>query len=117
MLNNDDVAVSHAARESLKLHMSKRKAILDASDTSFAGYAVIDGKLAKQSKVCWSKSQWIHLLEMCVRENVQLRYRERDNVYVFVLQVDDDISLQFSDPKTFYVQFKEIAAWCQQRAV
>ena len=108
MLNNDDVAVSHAARESLKLHMSKRKAILDASDTSFAGYAVIDGKLAKQSKVCWSKSQWIHLLEMCVRENVQLRYRERDNVYVFVLQVDDDISLQFSDPKTFYVQFKEM---------
>ena len=85
VLNNDDVAVSHAARESLKLHMSKRKAILDASDTSFAGYAVIDGKLAKQSKVCWSKSQWIHLLEMCVRENVQLRYRERDNVYVFVL--------------------------------
>ena len=88
--------------------MSKRKAILDASDTSFAGYAVIDGKLAKQSKVCWSKSQWIHLLEMCVREDVQLRYKERDNVYVFVLHVDDDISLQFSDPKIFYVQFQEM---------
>ena len=45
---------------------------------------------------------------MCVREDVQLRYKERDNVYVFVLHVDDDISLQFSDPKIFYVQFQEM---------
>ena len=107
VLNNDDLSVRHAARDSLKLHMTKRKCVTDTGDNSFAGYAVNDGKLVKQSKVCWSKSQWVHLFEMCHRENIQLRFRVQSDKYVFVLNVDDDISFQFHDPKVFYARYKE----------
>ena len=37
VLNNDDISVRHAARESLKLHMSKRKAVTENGENSFAG--------------------------------------------------------------------------------
>ena len=107
VLNNDDLSVRHAARESLKLHMTKRKAFPDAGENSFAGYAVNDGKLVKQSKVCWAKSQWVHLLEMCAREKIQLLFREQFDVYAFVLIIDDVISFQFRDPKAFYIKYKE----------
>jgi hypothetical protein len=102
VLNNDDLSVRHAARESLKLHMTKRKASPDTGENSFAGYAVNNGKLVKQSKVCWAKSQWVHLLEMCVRENIQLIFTEHDDGYSYVLNIDNAISYQFRNPKLFY---------------
>ena len=108
VLNNDDLSVRHAARESLKLHMTKRKASPDTGENSFAGYAVNNGKLVKQSKVCWAKSQWVHLLEMCVRENIQLIFTEHDDGYSYVLNIDDDISYQFRNPKLFYSTYKDL---------
>ena len=76
ILNSDDLAVRHAARSSLGLHMSKREAIPTATtDNNFAGYVTEGSKIVKNSKVNWSKSNWVHLFEVCHRENVQQAYR------------------------------------------
>ena len=52
VLNCDDPAVRHAARSSLKLHMTKRKAVpTTTSENSFAGYVTEDNKIPKNLKL------------------------------------------------------------------
>ena len=108
VLNSDDPAVRQAARSSLDLHMSKRKAVpTTSSEDSFAGYVTAGNKIVKNSKVNWSKSNWVNLFELCHRENVHLIYNSSDNLYRYVLNVDEDISFQIPYPKQFYDRFKE----------
>ena len=81
VLNCDDLSVRLAARESLQLHMSKRKAISDLGESSFAGYATSNGKIVKESKVNWPKSILYHVFGMCQRENISLRYSSERAVF------------------------------------
>ena len=74
MLNSDDNQVRFIARESLQLHMNKRKVNLTKSDDpSFGGYEVNEaGIVKKNSKQCLSKSQWVELNKLCARTRIQL---------------------------------------------
>ena len=71
---SDDNQVRFIARESLQLHMNKRKVNLAKSDDpSFGGYEVNEaGIIKKISKQCLSKSQWVELNELCARTRIQL---------------------------------------------
>ena len=109
VLNCDDPAVRHAARSSLKLHMTKRKAVpTTTSENSFAGYVTEDNKILKKSKVNWTKSSWVNLFELCQRENIQLLYSSVEDLYIYVLNVDEDTSIQIPYPKPFYSRYKEM---------
>ena len=72
VLNSDDAAVRAAARESLTLHMTKRKANESCDENNFAGYETSGNKIIKNSKVYWPRSNWVHLFEMCYREDIKL---------------------------------------------
>ena len=74
MLNSDDNQVRFIAKESLQLHMNKRKVNLAKSDNpSFGGYEVNEAGITKKnSKQCLSKSQWVELNELCTRTRIQL---------------------------------------------
>ena len=104
VLNSDDMCVRQCARDSLALHMTKRKvppAI--AGQPSFAGYSVVNEKLNKTTKVNWPKSFWVHVFEMCQREGLCLRMRA--DSYVFETAPDDGISFILESPsgfKSFY---------------
>ena len=51
-LNSDDAHVKKTARDSLFLHMSRRKVRKsDEEENSFAGYTIQNDKLAKESKI------------------------------------------------------------------
>ena len=108
VLNSDDPAVREAARSSLTLHMSKRKAVRGRGDNSFAGYETSDSKIVKNSKVNWPKSNWVHLFEMCHRENVQLRETSDDNYeYVHSIMIDgSDARVHCEHPKAFGMTYK-----------
>ena len=69
MLNSDDNQVRFIARESLQLHMNKRKVNLAKSnDPSFGGYEVNEaGIIKKNSEQCLSTLQWVKLNELCAR--------------------------------------------------
>ena len=108
VLNCDDMSVRLAARESLQLHMSKRKAISDLGEGSFAGYATSDGKIVKDSKVNWPKSIWYHVFGMCQRENISLRYSPGSNSYRFEVTLDDETTFNIEHSKAFYNFFKGI---------
>ena len=77
---NEDLIVNRVrkwlglTRESLQLHMNKRKVNLAKSDDpSFGGYEVNEaGIIKKNSKQCLSKSQWVELNELCARTRIQL---------------------------------------------
>ena len=71
---SDDNQVRFIARESLQLHMNKRKVNLAKSDDpSFGGYEVNEAVIIKKiSKQCLSKSQWVELNELCARTRIQL---------------------------------------------
>ena len=106
MLNNDDPCVQNNARDSLKLHMSKRKVPLaQNTETSFAGYSVTDNKLNKNTSVNWPKSFWVNVFEMCQRECISLRLR--GDKYVFQTLDDDDIELTIESHKGFKMYFKQ----------
>ena len=108
VLNSDDAAVRQAARESLELHMKKRKAVQCTEiDNSFAGFAVAENKITKLSKVNWPKSNWVHLFEICQRENIKLVYNEVLNLYMYILSIND-VSVEIAYPKPFYKRFKEM---------
>ena len=109
ILNSDDPAVRYAARSSLELHMSKRKAVPTmTSENNFAGYVTEGNKIIKHSKVNWSKSDWVNLFELCQRENIKLLYSSHEDMYLYVLNVDEDISFQIPYPKPFYNRFKDM---------
>ena len=107
-LNSDDISVRNTARESLNLHMTKRKAVSvnqDDETESFAGFVIEDGKILKKSKVNWPKSRWYHLFEMCKREHVNLLISH--DLYVFPLTANEETSFQLSNAKAFYDCFKQ----------
>ena len=107
MLNNDDMEVRQAARTSLKLHMSKRKAVpCQDRESSFAGYAISGEKITKISKVNWPASNWVRLFEMCTRENIKLLYNEITDLYMYILTIGD-VPYEISHSKPFYARFKE----------
>ena len=106
-LNSDDSHVKSTARDSLFLHMSRRKVKKsDDEETSFAGYSVENGKLAKESKIHFPKSQWVFLFELCKRENIVLRFCEETSTYLCTVSSEDSESISISHPKAFYIVFK-----------
>ena len=106
-LNSDDSHVKSTARDSLFLHMSRRKVKKsDDEESSFAGYSVYNGKLAKESKIHFPKSQWVFLFELCKREDIVLRFCEETNTYLCTFSSEDSESISISHPKAFYTVFK-----------
>jgi len=106
VLNSDDLTVRKTARESLSLHITKRKAVPveHGEEESFAGYAIENGKIVKRSKVYWSKSIWYHVFDMCQRESISLL--KHHDKYVFVISVEDSVSFTIDCPKVFYNTYK-----------
>ena len=89
-LNSDDPFVRATARESLDLHMSRRKVRMSEDpESSFAGYMVENGKLVKDSKIHFPRSQWCFLFELCNRENIFLRYNEESDMYFYAFTIDE----------------------------
>ena len=100
MLNSDDRCVRAKTRDSLKLHMSRRKIpMAEPGQGCFAGYSVVDGKLNKQSSVNWPKSFWVNIFEMCQREGISLRLR--GDLFTFETVLDDDTSFICESPIGF----------------
>ena len=108
-LNSDDTAVQTAARASPTLHMTKRKGTPDNGENNFAGYKVVDNKIAKGTKVNWPKSNWIHVFEMCNRENIKLQKTADGNYkYIYETEIDGTTTpVHCEHPKAFYFAFKE----------
>ena len=105
-LNSNDINVQNTARQSLHLHMSKRKAVLAGDDEqSFGGYLVEDGKIKKGSKVNWPKSDWQHLFEMCQREGIKLVRSVVTGMYGFSVS-SDDVMFTMTSPFEFKFHFK-----------
>ena len=109
VLNSDDPAVRAAARESLTLHMTKRKANESRDESSFAGYETSGSKIVKNSKVYWPRSNWVHLFEMCYREDIKLQTTYDDTYeYIHNVLIDGTISpVHCEHPKAFYTMYKE----------
>ena len=107
VLNSDDEQTRASARESLRLHMTKRKCQQSRDpENNFAGYSTnANKKVIKASKVTWRRSQWIHLNELCSRLSVQLHLRGEE--YVFLV-TSDGIQLSFTDGRAFYTSFKHL---------
>ena len=108
-LNSDDAHVKATARDSLFLHMSRRKVRKsDAEENSFAGYSTQNGRLVKESKIHFPRSQWVFLLELCNRENIVLRFSEETDTYQCTFSIEDYESIFISHPKAFYPVFKNM---------
>ena len=108
VLNSDDDQTRHTARESLRLHLGKRKCEKTFNlNKNFAGYRTDNNhKLIKTSKVNWHQSQWIHMNELCCKLGVQLHQRGED--YVLKICTDDEVTLTMFDPKAFFTSFKQL---------
>ena len=109
VLNSDDAAVRAAARESLTLHMTKRKANVSCDENNFAGYETSGNKIIKNSKVYWPRSNWVHLFEMCYREDIKLHKTSDDSYeYIHNLIIDGKVTpVHCEHPKAFYTTYKE----------
>ena len=108
-LNSDDQHVRATARESLKLHMSRRKVrVSEDPEHSFAGYMVEDGKLVKDSKIHFPRSQWCFLFELCNREHIILRYNEENDMYFYAFTIEENVTASISNSKAFYIVFKNM---------
>ena len=108
-LNSDDDQVQLTARESLRLHMEKRKVSLfdETSDTllQFAGYQTDEnGLLVKHTKAVWGRSDYIDLNNLCCRLGVEL-IRKEDTYYVR-FPVDEDITIDLCEDRAIYSQIK-----------
>ena len=106
-LNSDDTQVRFSARNTLNLHMEKRKAPVIANQHSFAGYETDNqGRVLKKSKVNWPKSDFIELNELCIRLDLKMEF---DGVCYKVVLTEDEIELASSDPKQLYSMLKQRA--------
>ena len=75
--------------------------------TTFAGYLTDkEGNIKKLGKVNWPKSQWHLLSEQCARANVTLH--NGNSGFEFHVDVGDDITFRFTEPKTFYNFYKKL---------
>ena len=114
ILNSSDPIAQACARQSLGLHMSKRKAthignlpIEEFSRPHFAGYQTDDkGNILKQSKGSWPKSQWQSVSVQCARNNVKLL--DLNDYFALEINLGDGISFQFQSPNEFYDMFKSV---------
>ena len=112
-LNSDDMCTRHTAQSSLDLHLSRRKCLTaQPGDEQFAGYAIINGSLAKQSKVNWPSSQWVNLFEMLHREGIVLKRRGGTFIYEFEVsgtqfETESGIGFSLSYKNKRSLQFKE----------
>jgi hypothetical protein len=109
-LNSDDAQVRETARASLALHMQKRKVpeVQDGDGGGFGGFQTTDdGNLAKASRVTWHRSDWVHLHEVCVRENVVLEKRSHDDNYALTFTVDENVTMTTTDSKAAYTMCKQ----------
>eukprot|EP00745_Piridium_sociabile_P024546 TRINITY_DN38897_c0_g1_i6.p1 TRINITY_DN38897_c0_g1~~TRINITY_DN38897_c0_g1_i6.p1 ORF type:complete len:597 (-),score=89.74 TRINITY_DN38897_c0_g1_i6:48-1838(-) len=125
VLNSEDAQVRETARSSLSLQMRKRKVreASPADENSFAGYQRTDeGILRKDSRVNWPRSDWVHLNDLCVRENVLLRKRPVDDNYELKFTVDEVVQLTTADSRAAFSLIKQsnfarfTAAWKQKES-
>jgi hypothetical protein len=108
VLNSDDQTVRHIARSSLSLHMTKRKVPQASGANSFAGFQITpQGNLAKNSKVTWPRSDWVHLNDLCVREGVTLEKRLIDDCFALTFSVEDDVFVSVTEAKAAYHMCKQ----------
>ena len=106
VLNSDDTAVRKRARDSLNLHMCKRKIpTAQPGETSFGGFSVSGDKLNKKTKTHWPKSYWVHIFEMCQREAISLKFR--DDMYVFETIGDDGSDFIIESHEGFKLFYKQ----------
>ena len=107
VLNSNDTLVKMAASDSLRLHMTKRKVEFNPlNDQNFCGYSTDNkGNFCKNSKVNWPKSQWQLLSYLCSRCNINLYLS--NNEFVFIHNVDDEVSFRFNCHYKFYNHFKK----------
>ena len=89
--------------------MTKRKANESSDESSFAGYEKSGSKIVKNSKVYWPRSNWVHLFEMCYREDIKLQTTYDDTYeYIHNVLIDGTISpVHCEHPKAFYTMYKE----------
>jgi len=109
MLNSDDGQVRETARTSLRLHMEKRKVPLASRDdeNTFAGFRTsTKGKIEKNSRVNWAKSDWIHLNEICTREKVLLKKELGDEEFSLNIKMDEHVSIRTTDSSSAYTILK-----------
>ena len=106
-LNSDDQQVKMTARESMKLHMTKRKVpyVEGTDDPNFGGYLLDEeGKLMKNCKVNWGRSEFVYLNELCVRLGIKLEFDGTE--YKLVIDHGDGIHFASGDAKFIYNQIK-----------
>ena len=109
VLNNDDAQVRETARCSLSLHMQKRRATCStpSDPCSFAGYKTTpEGRVIKNSKVDWSRSDWLRLCEMCAREGIEVK-QQCDGSYVASVEGIDGATINTPCHQTFYKVYKQ----------
>ena len=106
VLNSSDRCVRDVARESLHLHMSKRKVPIAApGEPNFAEYSVVGNKLNKQSASNWPKSMWVNLFDMCKREGISLRLR--GDTYAYETVDDSEVFFTIESPQGFKFFYKQ----------
>ena len=108
VLNSDDQQVRESARYTFHLHMSKRKVpVANDDDPNFGGYTVgSDGRIVKQSKVNWARSDFVELNELCMRLNIQLELR--NDTFHIVIDDGEGVSISFSDYRAVYAELKRV---------
>jgi len=109
MLNSDERQVRETARTSLRLHMEKRKVPLASQDeNTFAGFRTSTrGKMEKNSRVNWARSDWIHLHEICTREKVLLKKDLGDDEFSLNIEMNGDVSIRTTNSSNAYAMLKQ----------
>ena len=106
VLNSSDNTVRRVARESLQLHMTRRKIPLaEPGESSFGGFRVVGNKLDKTTTSNWPKSFWVNIFEMCHREGISLQVR--GDLYRFVASDDDEVEFVIESHEGFKLFYKE----------
>jgi hypothetical protein len=105
VLNCDDQQVRTMARDSLQLHMEKRKVAVVEEEGGFAGFEVDEHhQLRRNSRVNWARSTFVELNTLCSRLNLHLEFDQRSEIFVVLVPAAEDcvVRLRFSDPQQLY---------------
>ena len=108
MLNNSDEQTRTAARQSLQLHLSKRKCTRenDPNNSNFGGFKTDDNyRLMKNCKVNWRQSQWMHFNELCGRLKLRLQIMQSDK-YVLFAEADNNVKVCLADAASVFIFIK-----------
>ncbi len=84
MLNNDDISVRELARESLFLHLQRRKIpAASCNEPQFLGFKLKqNGKLDIKTAGFGVRSDWLDLNDLCQRTGLQLSWQGPDGAVV-----------------------------------